>query len=230
MRLPPVLRGLLRTPGEIALAVLALGAGIALTTSLFSIVRGILWTALPIPDIARVVRIDTASDSLAGFREQDGRKLFESIDGITVTGANARIGRVAHRLQAAYVSPTFFATLRTDAARGTAILQTHPYRTAVISHSLWSSVLNQDRNVLGRAILINNEPVTVVGVMPSRWGYPRAEDIWGRLGSFFRQRDRCARPWFFQLPHRASPAARRPERSPLGRQRHRRSAPSCAAW
>ena len=49
----------------------------------------------------------------------------------------------------------------------------------VISHGFWTRVLGGDRNIVGRAILLDAVPVTVVGVMPASFEFPTCSNVRG---------------------------------------------------
>jgi predicted permease len=173
----PLIRNLLRTPGETALAILALGAGMGLTTTLFSIVKGVLWVSLPVPRIEELVRVDVNPNDLPPLLAQQTN--FSTLAGVMAGRANGEVAGTAKRLQVARVSPNLFNdVLQATTLLGTTRLSTAPERTALISHSFWRDSFRSDPNVTGRRLRIDSEPVTIVGVMPAGFGFPRSEDVW----------------------------------------------------
>ena len=88
---------------------------------------------------------------------------------------------VAHRA----VSGDFFTTLGIQAAMGRTIAAGDDQRGAtgalVISHGLWQRAFGGDPSIVGRAITLNEGPVTVVGVMPRGFTYPFGTDAWSAL-------------------------------------------------
>ncbi|HYP05409.1 MAG TPA: ABC transporter permease [Bryobacteraceae bacterium] len=71
------------------------------------------------------------------------------------------------------VSGSWFHTLRADAALGRTIRseddQPGKPRVAVLSQALWTRRFHQDPKAIGAGIYVNNQPVTIVGVMPARF-------------------------------------------------------------
>ncbi|HYP07179.1 MAG TPA: ABC transporter permease [Bryobacteraceae bacterium] len=173
----PLLRNLLRTPGETTLAMLALGAGMGLTTTLFSIVKGVLWTTLPVPNVEELVRVDTSPEDLPALLAQQTN--FRALGGITVSGANGVVEGNSRRLQIARVSPKLFSNvLQAKPSLGTPELAIAPARTALISYALWRDGFRSRADILGKHIRVENEDVTIVGVMAAHFAFPRNEDVW----------------------------------------------------
>src|SRR5262249_20922483 len=125
------LRSLIRQPGPTALAVVALGLGVAVTTVLFSMVNGVLLRPLPYAHPERLVRIAevTAGNasspwtraSISGDTFNAWSETGKAIDGIAAwepVPATVRTSSDPVRVQAAMVTPGLFATLGTRPALG----------------------------------------------------------------------------------------------------------------
>jgi predicted permease len=177
-------RSLRRSPGFALVAVGALAAGIAANTAVFSIVNGALILALPYRNPQQLVLIH---EQVAG---EAGRFDFSAPDFEIIRGAaRSYTGMAAYRnagyelsgiasperLMAARVSPALFAVLGVFPALGRALTDDDDRqnaKVAVLSHGLWSRAFGRDPSILGRAITLDREPYTVVGVMPERFEFP----------------------------------------------------------
>jgi putative ABC transport system permease protein len=85
-------------------------------------------------------------------------------------------------LQVARVTASFFATMQVKPFLGRGFMATEegpqPARVVVIGHALWRSAFAGDASVLGKTMLLNGEPHTIVGVMPNGFTQPVPTDIW----------------------------------------------------
>ncbi len=186
-------RTLLRRPGFTAIAVLTLGLGIGATTSVYSIVHGVLLAPLPYAD--RLVEVRHRNEQVP---QMDGRfspQDFEDLEAAGVyadlaaysyapglSGANALLGGEARRLAVAFADGAFFGTLGTAALRGRPFGEAEAAdraRVVVLSERVWRSSLGADPGAIGSTIRIDGEPFVVAGVMPAAFQYPAAAvDAW----------------------------------------------------
>ncbi|HVE79145.1 MAG TPA: ADOP family duplicated permease [Gemmatimonadaceae bacterium] len=87
----------------------------------------------------------------------------------------------AERVRAASVSGNLFATLGAAARLGRTLLpaeDTAPERLVVLSEGLWRRRYGGDGGVVGRVVVIDDLPYTVVGVMPASFRFPEPADLW----------------------------------------------------
>jgi putative ABC transport system permease protein len=187
------LRMLIRNPGLTVVAVLALTLGIGLSTTMFSIVYGILLRGLPFEDSHQLVflsrnNVTAGSARLAiPLRDlwawQERQSTFTAIAGwargsFSLGGDEA----VPERLSGAYVTPNVFSLLQTQPILGRGFTEgddlpgTNP--VVIIGYSVWQSRLAGDSDVLGRTIRVNGEAMTVVGVMPQGFEFPTIDHLW----------------------------------------------------
>jgi predicted permease len=184
------LRSLLRERGFTVVAVLTLALGIGANASIFSFLDALLLRPFDFPRMERLVylaeqsarssRLGMSAASLALIREGvpslEFVAAFQPLD-VNLTGA----GEPA-RLYGCRASPTFFTTLGVSAALGRALVngedQEGRDRVVVLSHTLWQSQFGGEPGVLGRTVLLDGEPYTVVGVMPPDFRFPRAVMFW----------------------------------------------------
>lgn len=186
------IRGLLRSPGLVVTATATLGLGIALTVSMFSIVRGALQD-LPFEDSGRLVhleriRLDGAAtdpwippgDFLA-WRE--GQTTFEGVAAFRTGPANlSSPGLPPERRHAAYVTADLFDLLRVEPALGRGLVagEDRPGapRVVLLGDRLWRDRFGADPEILGRSLRVNGESATVVGILPEGFRFPLREDLW----------------------------------------------------
>jgi putative ABC transport system permease protein len=186
------LRLLRRSPGFTAVALLTLALGIGATTTMFTIVNGVLLRPLPYPDPERLVRLhlaNPAQDILDGalsppdFEEwRTTARSFSSMAAYQALPVTLTVPGEPTELKVAIVAGAFFETLRTPPRLGRALgpddLQRgRPY--ALISERLWTTRFNANPAVLGQTLSVFNRAYTITGVMPSQFRYPAADtDLW----------------------------------------------------
>ena len=189
-------RAALRSPGFTAVVVLTLALGVGATTAIFSVVRGVLLRELPFGTPDRLVRLwaanparndPRASVSIPDF--EDWRRLgtaaFDRMAAYSTvpTGLALADGGEPVRLRTAYVSAGFFETLGVGAVVGRTTVPAEHIdgrdRVVVLSHRLWMSRYGGSRDIVGRTLRMNDEPYTVVGVMPAEVRFPQREtEVW----------------------------------------------------
>ncbi len=171
-------RMLRKKPGFTLIAIVTLALGIGANTTIFSVVNAVLLRPLPYPNAERLVAvsenslqdpdISVAYPDYLDWRAQ--QSVFEEMAarmpmGGIITGANEP-ERVIGRL----VSPSFFATLGVQPMLGRAFTEAENSPGAppvmVISHGLWQRQFGGAADAVGKSIIYNGEPWTVIGVMP----------------------------------------------------------------
>ena len=189
------LRMLRRSPGISALASIALALGIAATTTMYSITRGIL-RELPVDRPERLMHVAMTSRTtgdeytrvpvadIVAIRDQ--QRSFESLgayedESIHLGDSDHR----AERISSAMVSADLFKVLRVSPLLGRvlSIEDERPGAPAVtvLGYNLWTTRYASDRDILGKTVRINGVQTTVVGVMPKDFGFPAKEQLWTPL-------------------------------------------------
>jgi putative ABC transport system permease protein len=179
------LRNLRRNPGFTAVAALALAVGIGANAAVFSIVNGVLITALPYKDPAQLVvifeKIPGAPVDKFDFSAPDFeimREAARSYSGMAAfRNASYELSGVAspERLDAARVSPELFTVLATPPLIGRTLSAEDDRQNAkvvVLTHGLWTRAFGRDPSIVGRTITLDRLPYTVVGVMPASFEFP----------------------------------------------------------
>jgi putative ABC transport system permease protein len=171
------LRQLLRRPAFSIVAVLTLGLGIGASATIFSVVNPILFEALPYPDPHQVMMVWDAqggrSDVTFGtYREVVTRsRTFQSMAVVGPFRPTLTDVSESERLEGQRVSADYFRVLGVAPALGRDFWAADdrpgaPF-VALISDSLWRRRFGADRSIVGRQILFEDVPVTVLGVMPA---------------------------------------------------------------
>jgi putative ABC transport system permease protein len=176
-------RLLQRAPLFSLVVVATLAVTIGATTAVFSVVNGVLLRALPYRDPTRLVLLQqTIGRTPAGFSPPDylafeaRAGLFESIAAFRNREYELSGVEPPERVIVTRASATLFDTLGVRPALG------RPFTTedeesarpvAVLSDALWTRKFARDPAALGRAILLDRQPFTIVGVMPDRFTFPQ---------------------------------------------------------
>jgi putative ABC transport system permease protein len=196
------LRLVWNTPVLSGVAILALALGIGATTAMFSVVSGVLLQPLPYrtPDSLVTVmahshdRADgtTGDYTLTGAEAAALRELTDVFDGVAIvelwntswepqyalTG-----GEHGERLRGALADPHLFEVLGVVPVAGRSLRATDGDPDAVvISYNLWRRQFGRDPNAVGRALTLNGQSRTVVGVLPPdvHFTYPEEIDVYLR--------------------------------------------------
>jgi predicted permease len=180
------LRVLWKSPGFTIVAVLSLALGVGANTAIFSIVNAVLLRSLPFVHPERLVKI-VASNRGVGARDiglsvpelDDLRSRAGVFEQVTVTQGgptNLTGGDRPQHLELLEVSPNYFSMLGISAHIGRVFGPGDEAlgfaEAAVISDSLWARGFGRDPGVLGRKMQLDNDPYTVVGVLPPGFRHP----------------------------------------------------------
>ena len=188
--------GLLKSPGFTITATLTLALGIGINSSLYSLASGIL-RQLPIhtPDrVGVIVATNTTFEEDRGplsvpeflFLRDQAQSFSEVAAGDSSTSLNLAGSGEPERLTAFQVSPNYFQLVGVAAELGRTLLpgedRPEQRHVVILSQSLWQRRFGLDPGVIGRAIQLDGEKYTVIGVMPSSFShayYP--VDLWTPL-------------------------------------------------
>ena len=187
-------RKLLRTPGFTIVVVLTLALGISATTTMWAIVNGVLLKPLPYPDSHELVRVSSATRegkpnamSAPDFIDyRDQTSTFVGMAAMDEGNANlTRAGSEPTRITLADVGASFFDLLRLQPQRGRFFVAGEDVRGAarvvVLSDNLWRARFGGDTSLVGKAIFLNGNSYTVVGIAPPKFNYPNRVEAWRPL-------------------------------------------------
>jgi predicted permease len=179
------LRALARSPSFVAVGGAALALGIGANTAIFSVVNSVLLHPLPYKDPAQLVWIEyflpqggvnsvVDADYFAWRRQNHSFQdmaAYASGSEFTLTGAGE-----AERLHGAKVTASFFHVLGIEPRLGRSFQpeEDRPGGThvAVLCDAFWHRRFAADPGVVGRAITLDGNPYTVVGVLPPDFEFP----------------------------------------------------------
>jgi hypothetical protein len=188
------LRRLRRNPVVSLTVLLTLAVGVGSVTAAFTLVHGVL-SPLPYPQPDRLVGVyqtlsilkDSANPRLAALWNKlpvsyqdvmDWRRSSRTLDGIglfTSTTAVVEPGGEPLEVPAAKMDVDLLRVLGAKPALGrlfTAADVASRQSVALLGHDLWSSAFGADPKIVGRAVRVDGQTVTIVGVMPSGFALP----------------------------------------------------------
>jgi putative ABC transport system permease protein len=192
-------RMLWKNKGITAVAVVALALGVGANTAIFSVVNAVLLKPLPYKDPVRLVRLSEDSErmpllsvSYPDFLDWRAQQtVFEGMALTQLSSYNLSGIEEAERLQGRNVSPEFFSVIGVEPALGRAFTEEENApgkgRVVVLSHGLWQRRFGGDKDILGRAITLNGEPYTVIGVMPPNFLYGTPTDVFVPVGTIVNE-------------------------------------------
>jgi putative ABC transport system permease protein len=173
------LRMLGKSPGFSAVVVATLALGLGANTAIFSVVDAVVFRSLPYQDPERLVKIcgnakaiptdDVSLPDLLDIREQS--RCFEQVaaddgSGFTITHPDG----TREPVNAALVTSGWLTTLGVRPMFGRAFLrddeQPERDRVMILTHAYWRRRFNSDPAIVGKALAVGRDHVTVVGVLP----------------------------------------------------------------
>ena len=173
-------RALQKSPGFTVIAVVTLGLGMAINTTIFSLVNGILLRPLPVPHPEQVTVLTMAQgekDPNPRFSLPDVQDLqkdpapFQELFAYNVTLAGIAVdGRGDHCL-VSRVTGNYFTALGLQPALGRLIRPDEGATpggasVAVLTYRYWKTRFNGDPGVIGKQVEISDHPATIIGVTP----------------------------------------------------------------
>ena len=182
-------RTLGRDAGFTTFAILIVGLGIGASSTVFSIVNALLLRPLPFRDPGRLVWIANHDETggLSGQTTQVGhfldlRAQNQSFSDIAAyfafygVGDNKLTGQgEPERLSGVPVSQNFFPLLGVKPQLGrlftAAECKWNGPKAVLLSHGLWVRRFASDPSIVGRPLTLNNEPISVVGVLPASFDF-----------------------------------------------------------
>jgi putative ABC transport system permease protein len=175
------------------LSIVILAIGIGANATLFSLADSVMFRPFPLAEQERLVI--AGENQMAGRSEvsylnfKDWRGRSRAFDGLAAMGSSdwditlggAEPVPVAHRA----VTGNFFDVLGVGAAAGRTFSEADDVpgaaRVVVIGHGLWQRRFGGDPAVVGRSLVLDEAPFTVVGVMPRGFTYPPGTEAWSPL-------------------------------------------------
>lgn len=182
-------RMLAKKPAFTIVAVLTLALGIGANTAIFSVVNAVLLRSLPYHNAERLVVVAT-TDS-AGERDgfsipeaqefQAGANSLEDLTAFQSQSVNLTGGERPDRVRGAFVAANFFKVFNLSPIIGRTFVDGEDRqgaeKVAVINEKVWQERLNNDRNLGAKKLILNGEPYSVIGVVPSTFQHPLDPEV-----------------------------------------------------
>jgi len=194
------LRMLLKSPTMTIVALVALTLGIGANTAIFSVVNAVLLRALPYADAEQLVlvwekrqggRTDQNVINLGNFTDwKEQNQVFSDMAVFFDRSFNLTSDGEPEEVSGEYATPNLFSVLGTTPVLGRTFVDEDAgdaqTGVAVISYGLWQRRFGGDNQIVGRKIILNEQPSTIVGVMPANFGWhirkgtqpSKPADIW----------------------------------------------------
>ncbi len=184
-------RMLLKSPAFTFVSVLTLALGIGANTTIFSVVNALLVQPLPLPGSDRLMALSARSAqgrqvyfSLPAYRELAALQSFQGLSAFVPQSVNLTGRAEPTRVRGGFVGDSFFQVLQVQPALGRGFVpgqddREGAARVCILQHETWRALFGADPSILGRPVVLNNQPYTVVGVMPAGFRFPFDEtEVW----------------------------------------------------
>jgi putative ABC transport system permease protein len=185
-------RTLVQNPGFALVTIVCLALGIGVNSTIFSVVDTVAIRALPFTNPDELVALHTTRKSqgiergnVAYPEMRDWKERSRSFaDMASVNGRSLTLsdGDEPERFVGATVTANLFPMLGIQPMLGR---QFRPEEdrpggppVVLLSHGVWQRRYASDRTIVGRTIMVNGNPHTVVGVMPPRFQFPERAQLW----------------------------------------------------
>lgn len=185
-------RTLSKAPGSAIIAVTTLALGIGLCATVFSLVYGVFLRGLDVPEADRLQLIYRTNPSrnidfmgvtqhdLYDWRER--QRSFEALASFSGGTVNLSGTEGPERYDGSYVSANLFHLLRVAPARGSTFREGDDRAgaplTVVLGHDVWADRYAADPGIAGKAVKVNGEAATILGVMPEGFMFPQDAQLW----------------------------------------------------
>ncbi len=184
-------RSLKKSPGFTVFAVLTIALGLGANAAIFSMVDGVLIKSNGYPEPERIVQLwekppQRQRNGISAANYVDWSRQAQSFDAMAAeTGAAMSYsgGGEPRSLKTGLVSAPYFKVFGVQAALGRTFAsgedQPGSQKVVVLTHRIWMNLFAGDAGIVGRSILLNGEPYTVIGVLPGASEFDRRwNDVW----------------------------------------------------
>lgn len=182
------IRTLARAPGFSLIVILVMALGAGATIAMFTVVHSVLMNPLPLPNVARLVRAYEA-DTILKYRDnivaggtfrswQQNNRTFQQLaliddDEHDLSSSN---GQLPERIETEASSWAALPLLGVHPAYGRLFTATDDRwggtETTVLTWGFWKRRYGGDPGIIGRTILLDAKPFTVIGILPAWFTYP----------------------------------------------------------
>jgi putative ABC transport system permease protein len=185
------LRSWRRTPAIPAVALTALTLGMGANIAMFSVIHAVLMRPLPLPEPERLLLLresnvarglEASAVSLPNYlswKEQALSLELAAYSGQTLTWTGAEY---PERLEALAPTESFLSVLRAPLHSGRWFTveegRLGQHRVAVLSNTLWRTRFGADPGIVGRQLILNGAPYSIIGVASADLSVPSEPDLW----------------------------------------------------
>ncbi|HUS09970.1 MAG TPA: ABC transporter permease [Pyrinomonadaceae bacterium] len=182
-------RMLAKKPLFSIIAVITLALGIGANTAIFSVVNAVLLRALPYHNSDRLIALSTISSggdrdgmSVPEFQDYQAQmRSLEDLTGFQSQSVNLTGGERPDRVRGAFVTANFFRVFNLPPLIGRTFAEGEDRqggeKLAVVNEKMWQERLNSDPNLASKKLILNGEPYSVIGVVPSSFKQPFDPDV-----------------------------------------------------
>jgi len=183
-------RWLRKNPGFSVLAVLMLAVGIGVNTAMFSVINAVLLQPLPFPEPDRIVWMNESGPeiknrylSYPNFVDWRNRnQVFESMALFRGWSVNLSGTDKPENLDTRMVTSDYFKVMRTTPVLGRDFTpeddQPGAADVTIISYGFWQQRFAGDPNIIGKQILLEDKPHTIIGVAPQNFTHHGPPPLW----------------------------------------------------
>src|SRR5687767_7403696 len=180
-----------RAPAVPGIALSALTLGMGANIAVFTVIHAVLFRPLPVPEpgrlmllretnVARGLEASAVSPpNYVSWNEQARSLVLTAFSGQSLTWTG---GEYPERLEALAPTESFLAVLGTPLYRGRWFTAEEgrlgQHRVAVLSHRLWRTRFGSDPDVVGRQLVLNGAPYSIVGIASADMTVPSEPDLW----------------------------------------------------
>ena len=186
------LRILCKTPGFSLVAILTLALGIAASTAIFSVIDGVLLHPLPYPKSEEIVAVTQTTRSTGISQEASSpanyldwraqNDVFSVMAAASGAQADITGGDQPERIRITHTTANFFRLFRMPPLLGRTLLPSDDTlagdHVVVIGAQLWARRYGSEKAIIGRELMLDGEPRTIVGVMPPNFSPDDYGEVW----------------------------------------------------
>ncbi|MCH9649607.1 MAG: ABC transporter permease [Deltaproteobacteria bacterium] len=174
------------------LAVLALALGIGLTAAMYSVIYALVIKDLPFEGGDRlyylgrshlalgIESMEVTQHDFADWQRQ--QTAFEDIAGFSFTSVNLVVDERPVLFPTSEITPNFLRLLRVQPVLGRDFEEADAEPGApdvlLLSYDLWQSLYRGQESAIGSNIEVGGSPMTIIGVMPERFEFPKQQSLW----------------------------------------------------
>lgn len=207
-------RMLMKQPGFSLIAILTLALGIGANTAMFSVVNAVLLRPLPFPEPEQLMLL-VEGKGPANFAGADVRDLalpnrsFAQFGAYSIATFNLAGGSVPERVNGARVSAGLLPTLGVQPLYGRNLTAEEDReggaKVVLLGHGVWKRQFGADPGVVGRAISLDEQSYTVIGVLPPTLNFPSDKELFVPLALSAKDLDSYFSPFFINIAARLKP-------------------------